>query len=48
MGTLYYSHNVIRMIKCELRWEGNVTIMGEDWNAFTILTCKPLGEGPLD
>ena len=36
------------MIKSrKLRWAGHVVRMEEGWNAFKILTGKPIGKRPL-
>jgi hypothetical protein len=44
---LYFSPNVIRMIKPRIRWAGHVARMGEKRNSYRLLVGKPEGKRPL-
>jgi hypothetical protein len=47
LHTLYYSPNIIRMIKPRRRWTGHVARMRANMNAYGVLIRKPKGKGPL-
>jgi hypothetical protein len=45
---LYSSQNIVGIIKSRrMKWAGDVTHMGEKWNAYGILVGKPEGKRPL-
>jgi hypothetical protein len=49
LHNLYSSSSIIRMTKSKrVRWAGQVTRMGEKWNAYRILLGKPEGNRPQE
>jgi hypothetical protein len=48
LHNLYYSRNIIRMIKSRrIRWAGHVARIGQKMNAYRILVGKPVGKRQL-
>jgi hypothetical protein len=47
LHNLYFSPNIIRMIKLKMRWTGHLARMGAKRNTYRILVGKPEGKGPL-
>jgi hypothetical protein len=48
LHNLYYSPNIIRMIKLNRRrWAGHLALVGETRTAYKILVRKPEGKRPL-
>ena len=47
LNDLYFSPNIIRVIKSRIRWVEHVARMGERMGAYRVLVGKPKGKGPL-
>jgi hypothetical protein len=47
LHTFYSAPNIIRVIKSRIGWAGNVVVMGEVRNRYSILVGKPDGKLPV-
>jgi hypothetical protein len=44
---LYFSLNIVRVIKSRMRWAGHATLMGEGRGVYRVLVGRPKGKRPL-
>ena len=47
LNDLYFSPNIIRVIKTRMSWVGHVAPMGENRGVYKVLVLKPEGKRPL-
>ena len=47
LNDLYWSLNIVRVIKSRIRWAGHVACMGERSSVYRVLLGEPEGKRPL-
>jgi len=47
LNDLYFSPNIVRVIKSRMRWPGHVVCKGEERGVYRVLVGKPEGRRPL-